>query len=150
MKDIKQLQSLDGFTGTSTYYPAYPGFYLTDGTKALAEAGECYWLFDIIWSYQPKCLKDSMLRQLQFWTLKVKPEQERAKPMTLGAVLESKRGPQSMATVICERDTGNVAFKQEIPFTDFPIKPFEVKVWVAPTSLDGSKTVQIAYLPSEH
>ena len=148
--NIETLKSLDQFTGTSQYYPMYPGFYLTDGTKALCEAGECFWLMDIIWSYQSRCSKDRMLKQHQFWTLKVNAEQEKPAPFTLGAVLASKTKPLPMATVICERDTGDVAFKQNIPFTSFPIKPFELKVWVAPTSFDGQKMVQIAYLPSEH
>lgn len=67
---------------------------------------------------------------MQFWTLE---------PNANGATLK------------CERDIGDVAFEKQVPYTDFPFEAVggKVQIWVAPTAM-GDKTVQVAYLPSEH
>lgn len=151
--NIPALAQLNSFTGTDHYYkagPLFPGLVYTDGVAHLLENADAYWLMDAIGSYQPECKKDPRLQQMQFWTLRM--EQSKA-PATLGEQIAEKRGETPhMATLICERDTDDVAFTQKIEFTDFPFQAFpngEVKIWVAPTGIEG-KPVMVAYLPSEH
>lgn len=60
-------KELAGFTGTEAYHRCWLGFVFTDGVKFLAEKGRCYWLLDVIGSYQNK-LEDSTF---QIWELKV-------------------------------------------------------------------------------
>lgn len=106
---------------------------MTDGVRALAEKGGAFWLLDIIASYQQKCRRDPMLRDMQFWKLSVKG---------------------SSAVVECERDEGDVAIRQEVGYTDFPIQG-ETKIWVEvsyqPSSGNdsGMEKVYVAMLPSE-
>lgn len=101
---------------------------MTDGVKFLADNAGSYWLMDIIWSCLPKCMKDEMLKEMQFWTLEV---------------------TGTSGVVTCRRDRGNVAFKQEIPYTDFPLD--KIDIWVAPAGCNSKQQlVYAAYLPSEH
>jgi hypothetical protein len=113
--------------GTEDYHKHWLGFFYTDGVKFLSDNAEAHWLLDIIGSYQPKCRKDNMLRDMQFWTLKVNADKT--------------------ATLTCERDSGDVAFRKEIPFTYFPLA--EVKIWVELGSVDGENACYVAMLPSE-
>lgn len=115
MKTQQEIESaLNQFSGTSEwlrYSPLlFPNVVLTDGTKWLAENADCYWLMDAISSYQPECAKDEMLRDFQVWTLKVNPDKS--------------------ATLICERDTNDVAFTQKFDFTTFPL--LEIKMYCNP------------------
>lgn len=98
------------FTGTSTYYQHSPGVQYTDGVYYLAERGGAYWLIDAIASWQgdPRVSRDPMLRQIQFWKLTVNDDRS--------------------ALLVCERDEGDVAVSQAIPFTDFPLK--EVRLYL--------------------
>lgn len=124
MKTAKEIEDgLKNFFGTEAYHRLYPNILITDGVKWLYVNAGCGWLLDIIWSYQSQCKKDPMLRCMQFWTLTVNDDKT--------------------ATVICERDTGNLAIRQEITFTDFPLK--EMKLWVQESG--GS---YIVLLPSEY
>jgi hypothetical protein len=100
---------------------------LTDGALTLAQEAECFWLIDVIASYQPKCRKDDMLRQMQFWDIKV---------------------TGSSAVVTCSRDEGDVAISQKIPFTDFPFDAY--RLYVAQQYLDENKYVMVVMLPSEY
>lgn len=105
--------NLDYFTGTENYYRVsalHPDFTITDGVKYLAEKAGAYWLIAAILSYQKQCSKDTMLSQMQFWTLAVDLE-------------------KSSAVLTCERDKGDVAITQEIEYTDFPLA--EIRIWVA-------------------
>ncbi len=96
------------FTGTLEWhkFSILSNLVLTDGVKYLCDEAGCYWLMDIIASYQKKCMKDPMLCNIQFWTLKVK---------------------DGTGVVTCDRDTGNTAIKQKIPYTDFPLD--EIKLY---------------------
>jgi len=98
------------FTGTSTYYQHSLGVQYTDGVYYLAERGGAYWLIDAIasWQIDPRVNRDPMLQQIQFWKLTVNDDQS--------------------ALLVCERDEGDVAVSQDIPFTDFPLK--EVKLYL--------------------
>ena len=132
LKKAEIEDGLAGFTGTERYHrfsALFRRFLLTDGAKWLADNAECYWLFDAIASYQPKCLKDASLRDMQFWTL-------------------TKNAVNGGATLKCERDTGDKhPIVQEFPYTDFPLD--EIKIWVEPTEIN-SGAAMVAYLPSEH
>lgn len=119
--------SLAQFTGTTGYY-RYPigPMLLTDGVKYLADHASCYWLLDIIGSYQADLLThpDLRLREMQFWTLSVKADH--------------------MAVVVCRADSDAPAvITQELTWTDFCLS--EASIWVV---YDGQHTV--ALLPSEY
>jgi len=113
---------MNGFTGTFDYYRHITrSLVYTDGVQWLAENAECYWLIDLIASWQPKCRKDEMLASIQFWTLKVNEDKT--------------------AVAICERDTGNKAFQQKIPYTDFPLK--EIKLYCAAGGPGGAMVLML-------
>ena len=93
---------LSSFTGTEYYYRHFTGLKFTDGIKYLADKTDCYWLIDLIGSYQ------NLLKEIPFqvWTVKV-----------------NKGG---YAVVTCREDTNEpVIVKQEIEYTDFPLSEFE-------------------------
>ena len=126
-----QNENLGHFTGTEGYTrwsPLFPRMVLTDGAKFVAENGGghgAYWLMDAIASHQPTCMKHEMLREMQFWTLKVNPDKS--------CVLE------------CRKDSGHKpTVRQEIEYTDFDLA--EIKLYVAP--LDEKHYVIM--LPSEY
>lgn len=108
------------------YYRLHPGLLLTVGVKQFAEEHKCWWLVDVVWSYQHLCRKDRMLSEIQFWRF-VKPSAE-----------------ATTGTVYCDRDQGDTAFKQEIEFTDFPLQ--SCRLWVEPAG-NGEWVV---LLPEEH
>jgi hypothetical protein len=95
---------LSQFTGTSQYYQHSLGVLYTDGVQYMAERGGGYWIIDAIaaWQLHPKVHLDPMLQQIQFWTIVVHDDRS--------------------ATMVCERDTDDIAVSQQIPFTDFPLK----------------------------
>jgi len=116
--------------GTEAYHRVsalHGRLVITDGVLWLAEASECFWLIDIIASYQPLCMKDAMLRDIQFWTLTVADDKT--------------------AKIICERASGDVVIAQKIPFTDFPLS--EIKIFVQAGEC-GGRPVMVALLPSEN
>ena len=102
---MNRLENLSNFTCTKNYYrnKNYP-FEYTDGIKYLAENGGAYWLLDSIASWQKESIIKSNqdLRQVQFWRLKVNPD--------------------NSAVLTCERDRDDVVITQKIPFTDFPLE----------------------------
>ncbi len=94
---------LQQFYGTTRYYENFTGLLFTDGVKYLADHAECYWLIDLVGSYQPQ-LRDV---PFQVWRIEVKHDDS------------------ALVTMI--EDTGQpVKIKQEIPFTDFPLSEFEL------------------------
>lgn len=131
--NIEALKRLNSFTGTKQYWKSHlfgNRVVYSDGAKALFEHGDCYWLHDKIAALQlhPKIKDDKMLQSMQFWTLKVSLQTHRA-------------------TLICERDTNDVAYSEEIEYTDFPLA--EMRLYVGPTETDGTIKMVI-YLPSEY
>jgi hypothetical protein len=148
------LSEMGHFTGTEGYHRLNPfPLYLTDGTLHLAQNADCFWLFTEIAAAQHLSIikNDERLQGIQFWHLRLNPQPPRHEPFTLGAVLDSQREPTPMATLVCERDTDDVAWEKPIEFTDFPFDVLtKPTIWVAPTSFDGTRTVWVAYLPSEH
>lgn len=107
------------FTGTIEYHLHWSGMRYTDGVKFLVERAKAFWFLDLIASWQLETLRDAWLREFQMWELFV-------------------RGNRT-ATAVCSRDSEDVAFRQEIEFTDFPLD--YVKVYV-----EGG----VVLLPSEH
>lgn len=93
-------QSLNQFTGTEAYHN-YFNLKLTDGVYYLAQEGKCFWLLDIILSYQPKHHQVPF----QLWELNIDEA-------------EDKR----TAVVTMREDSNQKALvEQRIPYTDFPL-----------------------------
>lgn len=93
-------------TCTENYYKHIFGFVYTDGVKALASRFSCYWLLDVILSYQPELKND---QYLQVWRLSVNED--------------------NSALVRCEDGNGIVLKSQKVPFTDFDAKT--CTIWVS-------------------
>lgn len=121
------LFDLQQFTGTEQYHrwsPIFKNYAMTDGVKYMCDKAGAYWLVDAIASYYAEVIKDPMLADMQFWTLKVDLNKNKA-------------------VLTCERDTDDVAITQKISYTDFPLP--EIKLWVA-----RGDEGYVIYLPSEH
>ena len=97
-------EQLREFNGSENYYAYNFGYAYTDGVRALVNMFECYWLLDIIVSYQPQLRSEDF----QVWTLGV-------------------NGDRS-AVVLCCDGNDKILKSQEIPFTDF--KATEATIWV--------------------
>lgn len=95
-------QKLAHFTGTFNYYPHWTkSIRWTDGIQFLVTEAGAFWLMDIVASYQPK-----LKAPFQLWKIKVNPDDS--------------------ALVTMQEDTGQpYLVRQEIPYTDFPLKDFE-------------------------
>ena len=105
MKTAKEIkENLPYFTGTEYYYRYYFGIKLTDGVKYLADSCECYWLLDLVASYQiePKIKKE----EFQVYKLRVKEDKS--------------------ATIEVSDGNKNILATQEIEFTDFPLEKIEI------------------------
>lgn len=135
MKADELIANLAHFCGTEGYTLVPMSRFLpiavamTDGALFLAENAGAHWLMDAIASHQDNALQDEMLRDIQFWTLR-----------------RHKSGPG--ADLTCERDAGQVAIKQEIPFTDFPLD--EIKLYVEPAGEYKGRPLYVILLPGEH
>ena len=93
---------LEQFTGTEHYYEHRTigniKVLLTDGVHYLREEAQCYWLIDVILSYQYKLHKESF----QVWTLK-------------------KIGSKGWDIIAEDGNKNQLAF-QRISYSDFPIE----------------------------
>ena len=96
MKKFDPAQ-LSHFTGTEKYYRISRKHLLTDGTKYLAEAAECFWMMDAIASHLYEIGTAD-------WFVLVRVE-----------VTEGR------AVMIYEDGNGREHARQEIPYTDFPL-----------------------------
>lgn len=141
------LKLLDYFTGTEAYHRVSPRLVITDGVKHLCENAGCYWLVDIINSYQHVCQRDGMLRDMQFWHLRPgSAPRENTNEGKMLAFNPWSDSDNAACHVVCERDTNNVAIVQELPLTDFPFDALpEVKLYC---QNNGSNSV--VCLPSEY
>lgn len=102
------LDILNNSTGTDSYHrfspiPGYP--VITDGVLMLAEASGCFWLLDVIGSYQSDRKLD---KDFQVWKLNVDTENG-------SAVVQGYNGTALVVT-------------QEIPYTDFLLE--ELKLYL--------------------
>jgi hypothetical protein len=103
MEPAELRSALAMFTGSDDFYRhANTDFSYTDGVRFLAEQAGAYWLLDSISSWQKRARKDRMLRDFQIWELRVD--------------LVKKTG-----FLVCLRDSDDEAFRERIPFTDFPL-----------------------------
>ena len=94
------LQGLNGFYGTEGYHQlTLPPLKATDGVKYLCDSAECYWLMDIIHSYQAE--KKVARASMQVWILTVKEDKSAVVIMTDGDEKE--------------------LIRQEIEYTTFPL-----------------------------
>ena len=109
MNKAQEVQGIiNHATGTSQYHrfshlPSFP--VITDGVLAVAEAAGCYWLLDVIGSYQYDPRLD---KYFQVWKLEVNRE------ANSGVV----RGYNDTTLIIT----------QDIPYTDFPLD--EIKLYL--------------------
>ena len=99
------LENLPYFTGTEHYYLHLFGVKYTDGVKYLAESCECFWLIDLISSYQA----DPKIKNEEFQVFKLKVN------------------PDKTATVEISDGNHNILATQDIEFTDFPLP--EIEIW---------------------
>jgi len=101
-EEVREIMRLS--TGTTEYhrFSSSPNFpIITDGVKAVAEVAGCYWLLDVIGSYQHNKKLD---KAFQVWKLAVNLTE------CSGVV----RGYNDTKRIIT----------QKIPFTDFPLDKF--------------------------
>ncbi|WP_345081757.1 DUF6876 family protein [Nemorincola caseinilytica] len=90
-------------TCTNAYHRYMGNFLVTDGVLAMATTFSCFWLVDIIASYQGQLKKEPF----QVWTL---------------------TRTNDTAEVCCTDGNDNVLVTQHIPYTDF--KPTTGTIWV--------------------
>lgn len=127
-KDPDEIrQALAMFTGTATWTKHTFGVLLTEGIKALADMAQCWWLVDIIASYQPEARKKADLRDFQAWRLEM-------------------TGPYTCRVFCTDGNDGPPSFEQHIDFTDFPLQE-GISIWVESGGPGGSP---VMLLPSEH
>jgi hypothetical protein len=120
----EELQSqLSAFYGSENLYQRSTPIliYYTDGIKWLQENANCYWLTDLIASYQTTEFKQANDRQ--FWKLVV---------------------TDSSAVITCDDGDGNISVTQSIEYTNFPLPC--LSIWVEIQS-NGRTFI---YLPSEY
>lgn len=132
------------FTGSEHMHKHWTGrLYFTDGIHHLADRAGAFWLIDTVASYLPKCRKDEMLRDFQVWRLKVHNP-----PIKKMGTVDGERGMHEYkATAYCDRDTDDIAFQHDIPYTDFPLP--EIKLYCELGSVDGVNPAYVLMLPSE-
>ena len=103
-KSQKILSELEQFIGTTRYYTStFGGLLLTEGIQYLRERLNCYWLVDVVESYQPMPRNETF----QVWSIDVRQDRS--------AVVEMKQ------------DTGlEPLVSQEIGYTDFKLSRYEL------------------------
>lgn len=107
MNPTLKQEDLGHFTGSETLWRHVlrPNMFYTDGVKYVAQAGEAYWLLDVIVSAQ--MLRRVKREEFQVWGFKV---------------------DGSSGVIVADDGNGKELFIQEIPFTDFPLP--EIKFYV--------------------
>ena len=116
---------LNQFSGSCNYHRYGRCLLLTDGVRYLIEQCQCHWLVDVVISYQPQLMRDSILQHIQFWKLE-------------------KTG-DSTGVVRCLRDTNDIAITQELDYTSFFKYFADDKVWLYFIPKEG-----VLMLPSEY
>ena len=108
--ETKQKLDLSEFTGTFHYYKAglLSNMNVTDGVHMLRIKGNCFWLTDIIASYQHELKGEDF----QVWKLSVFPDKK--------------------ALVSCEDGNDHILKTQELSYTDFEKQTglTEIEIWV--------------------
>lgn len=109
------------FTGTENYYKHLGNVVLTDGAKYLADRAGAYWLMDVVASWQ--LAKKVACEPFQSWNIEVKDNNK--------------------ATIKADDGNGNEIARQEIPFTDFPLRSIRLY-------LVNDGRYRVLMLPSEY
>ncbi|ONG55724.1 hypothetical protein BKE38_08640 [Pseudoroseomonas deserti] len=121
---MSDLQTeLAHFTGTTRWYRLDRRMLFTDGVKHLADRANCYWLLQLIGSFQH--LQEVKRETWQSWKLTVTPDKEALIVMTNG------RTPKTIV-------------ERRVEYTDFPLR--EMTLWVE----EGDGEQMVILLPSEH
>ena len=109
MQSVEEIQEILNYAMSTEAYHKFSPFpqapLITDGVQAIADAAECFWLLDIIASYQPQRQLDP---HFQVWELIVDLERK-------------------TATVNGYNDT-TLVVTQDIPFTLFPLPHLKLYV----------------------
>jgi hypothetical protein len=117
-----QSQLAEFYGSENLYHRSTPiVIYYTDGIKWLQENVDCYWLMDLIASYQTTKFKKANERQ--FWKVLV---------------------TDNSAVITCDDGNGNISVTQSIDYTDFPLP--SLSIWV---QIQEEGRIFI-YLPSEY
>lgn len=101
---INDNDQLTQYMCTDEYHKWFGGMLITDGVKAMGEMYQCYWLIDIVASYQPTLRGE----EFQVW--------------------EFKKSDKGKGVVTCEDGNGRVLKTQKIGYTD--IKADIATIWV--------------------
>lgn len=107
--DPAQLQrDLDGFHGSQTFTRHWlvRSIVMTEGVTFLCEAAGAFWLADVIVSHQMTA--SVRAEEFQVWTL-------------------TRNAEGSGAVVVATDGNDNEIARQDIEFTDFPLK--EISIW---------------------
>lgn len=104
----KLKSELNQFIGTTQYHPStFGALKITDGVNYLREAANCYWLIDLIESYN-MCHNKVQNMGFQLWNLTVNENRS--------------------AYVFCREDTKKrPVVTQKVHYTDFPLN--EIKLY---------------------
>jgi len=118
MTDQEKIKVLEEYeshcNGTNEYHKFFniqAGALLTDGIKLMCETFECYWLMDLILSYQTREFnrKNPPIEQpIQYWIIEVNKSDD-------------------SCVVYMEYLEGMRVIEQKIEYTDFPLKKKEIK-----------------------
>jgi hypothetical protein len=92
---------LSRFHGTQRYDRDFDGLLVTDGINYLVDRAGCYWLIDLVGSYQ----REVQDVTFQLWEVEV---------------------VEGISAVVTMREDTNkpVLVRQHVPFTDFPLERF--------------------------
>jgi hypothetical protein len=106
MKTAKEIQeNLSSFTVTEHYFKNPFGIMYTDGIHYLATACECYWMIDIIASYQ----FDDKVKAESFQVFHLKVHSDKS------------------AIITISDGNKNILATQELDYTSFPLD--EIEIW---------------------
>lgn len=107
---------LNQFTGTEHWYKHLSGYVYTDGVLYVAQEGGAFWLIDkILFTTRTK----KILQEFGAWKLEVSNNES--------------------AILVCEDGNYNELHREQIDWTDFPLK--KIELWFE----NG-----VLILPSEH
>jgi len=110
------INELRQFSGTEHWYKHLSGYLYTDGVQYVAQEGGAYWLIDkILFTTRAK----NNLQEFGIWKLEVNKDES--------------------AILVCEDGNYNELHREQIDWTDFPLK--KVELWFE----NG-----VLILPSEH
>lgn len=102
MKTKDEIENdLQYFYGSETWYRHQADMLYTEGVKFLADKCQCYWLIDLVYSYQHR--EKFSIEPFQVWEVKVDLEAQ-------------------TAVVTATDGNDHLLAKQVIPYTDFPLE----------------------------